>query len=247
MLPAGVLVQVPCVAGKLHASHAPEQLVSQHTPSTHWALRHELAVEQVFPRTFFGTQAEPTQYWPATQSVSTTQPPGQEFEVPEQTRGAQLGLPLEPAGTLEQVPTLPVRLQASHAPAQVEAQHTASTQLPETHSLSALQEVPRIFRGTQAVPLQYRPATHWASAVQLAGQAGAVPEQRYGIQAGLPGEPPGVLVHVPTVPARLQALQLAAQAVLQHTPFTQSPLTHSLVATHVAPRTFFGTQALPLQ
>ena len=163
------------------------------------------------------------------------QPPGQEPEVPEQTRGAQLGLPLEPAGALEQVPSLPVRLQASQAPSQPLLQQAPSSQLTLTHSFEATQPTPRTFFGTQAVPLQYWPATHWASKVQLEGQAGPAPEQRYGVQAGTPAEPLGMLVHVPVVPPRLQALQPPTQVVLQQTPSTQKPEAQSAATEQEVP------------
>ena len=59
-----------------------------------------------------------------------------------------------------------------------------------------------------------------------------------------PAEPAGVLVQVPAAPARLQASQAPAQAVLQHTPSTQFPLPHSLATWQAAPRAFFGRQQL---
>ncbi len=58
-----------------------------------------------------------------------------------------------PEGTGLQVPTLPARLQASHAPVQAELQHTQSMHWLEPHSLAALQAAPWAFLGTQA-PLE---------------------------------------------------------------------------------------------
>jgi hypothetical protein len=45
----------------------------------------------------------------------------------------------------------------------------------------------------------------------------------------------GISVQVPTLPARLQASQVPAQAVLQQTPSTQLPLAHSPLRVHAAP------------
>jgi hypothetical protein len=54
-------------------------------------------------------------------------------------------------------------------------------------------------------------------------------------------------LHVPTLPATLQASQELPHAVLQHTPSTQLPLPHWLAAEHVAPLVFLGTHAPALQ
>jgi hypothetical protein len=64
------------------------------------------------------------------------------------------GLPVLPAVRTAQVPTEPVRLQASQAPPQAVLQHTPSTQLPEVHSLLAAHVAPLDFLLTQLVPLQ---------------------------------------------------------------------------------------------
>jgi hypothetical protein len=50
-------------------------------------------------------------------------------------------------------------------------------------------------------------------------------------------------LHVPTLPATLQASQEPPQPVLQHTPSTQLPLPHWLAAEQVAPFVRLGTQA----
>jgi hypothetical protein len=46
------------------------------------------------------------------------------------------------------------------------------------------------------------------------------------------------LLHVPAVPARLQARQAVLQALLQHTPCAQKSLEHSMAAEHGAPSGF---------
>jgi hypothetical protein len=54
----------------------------------------------------------------------------------------------------------------------------------------------------------------------------------------------GAMLHVPTLPGRLQASHAPPlHELLQHTPSTQLPLPHWLVAEQVAPFAFFGTQA----
>jgi hypothetical protein len=75
---------------------------------------------------------------------------GQAAEEPVHTKGAQEGLPAEPAETGEQVPTLPARSQASQAPPHAVLQQTPSTQLPEAQALAAEQAPPLVFLGTQA-------------------------------------------------------------------------------------------------
>ena len=72
--------------------------------------------------------------------------------------------------------------------------------------------------------MQYWPKMHWASALQLTGQLAAEPLQTYGAHIGLPNEPAGTLVHIPTAPGRLQASQAPLQAVLQQTPSTHWPV-----------------------
>jgi hypothetical protein len=57
--------------------------------------------------------------------------------------------------------------------------------------------------------------------------------------------------HVPSAPPPFfndeHAWQRPVQALLQHTPSMQLPLTHSLPPPHVAPSIFFGTHALMTQ
>jgi hypothetical protein len=71
------------------------------------------------------------------------------------------------------------------------------------------------------------PPAHWPVVPQL-------------VAAVVGHRPPGsapefTLVQLPTVPARLQALQAAVQAALQHTPCAQKVLLHSAPAEHEAP------------
>jgi hypothetical protein len=59
-----------------------------------------------------------------------------------------------PAGTGEQVPTLPAMLQASQAPMQALSQQTPSAQIPLEHSPGAVQSAPIDFFGMHVVPTQ---------------------------------------------------------------------------------------------
>ncbi len=62
----------------------------------------------------------------------------------------------------------------------------------------------------------------------------------------LDGAPLVFRVHVPLLPARLQALHCSVQAALQQTPSAQKPVEHSTPDAQV-PLVFFGTQLVPLQ
>ena len=64
---------------------------------------------------------------------------------------------------------------------------------------------------------------------------------------GLPELYIGLGLHVPTLPARLQASHESPHAVLQQTPSTQLPLAHWLAAEHVGPMGFLGTHDPELQ
>ncbi len=55
------------------------------------------------------------------------------------------------------------------------------------------------------------------------------------------------MAQLPRLPARLQASQAPAQAVSQHTPSMQLPLTQVLAAVQAAPRVFMGAQVNPVQ
>jgi hypothetical protein len=60
-------------------------------------------------------------------------------------------------------------------------------------------------------------------------------------------EPAATGLHVPTLPATLQASHAPPQAVLQQTPSTQLPLPHWLSAEQVVPFVFLSAQVPPLQ
>ncbi len=60
------------------------------------------------------------------------------------------------------------------------------------------------------------------------------------------GEPPlpaATGLHVPTLPATLQALHEPPHAELQHTPSTHWPVPHWFAPEQVAPFAFLGTHA----
>ena len=83
--------------------------------------------------------------------------------------------------------------------------------------------------------------------VQDVGQLADEPLHTYGEHEGLPALPEATALHVPTLPVTLQASHAPPHAVLQHTPSTQLPLPHWLVAEHVAPLDILGTHAPALQ
>jgi hypothetical protein len=63
----------------------------------------------------------------------------------------------------------------------------------------------------------------------------------------VPVPPEATGLHVPTLPGRLQESQAPPQAVLQHTPSTQLPLPHWLLAEQALLLVCFGTHAPALQ
>ena len=114
-----------------------------------------------------------------------------------------------------QVPTRPAMLQASQAAPQAVLQHTPSMQLPLTHWLLPPQATPLASLGMQVLVLQKSPAMQLASVAQVAGQVAAAPLHTYGVQEGVPEEPSGRLVQVPSEPTTLQPSQARPQAALQ--------------------------------
>lgn len=156
-------------------------------------------------------------------------------QVSSSSQGPLTGRHSVDAASGVQVPTLPARLHASHAPAQGLSQHTPSTHRPdwhwgpvvqaaplaeaggapphepavqvlERHSFACAQAWPSIFFGAQAPPVQYWVAAHWASSVQEAGQAAPVPLQANDAQPGDPGWPAGSRVQAPSADAPSAAL-----------------------------------------
>jgi hypothetical protein len=91
------------------------------------------------------------------------------------------------------------------------------------------------------------PVEHWASEAQVAPQLAEVPVHRYGPQVGLPVLPVATGLHVPTLPATLQASQAPPHAELQHTPSTHWPLPHWLLAEQAVLLVCLGTHAPALQ
>ncbi len=152
-----------------------------------------------------------------------------------------------PEATGLQVPALPVTLQASQEPPHAVLQQKPSTQLPLMHWLAVVQLPPLGFWLVQTPPTQVLPLAHWVSLVQAVGQLADEPLHRNGAQVGLPVLPEATGLQVPTLPATLQESQEPPQAVLQHTPSTQLPLPHWLLAVQVVLLVFFATHAPALQ
>jgi hypothetical protein len=118
-------------------------------------------------------------------------------------------------------------LQATQVPPHATSQHTPSTHKPVTHSLAAAQLAPLTFLH-EPEPSQLVPAAHSAS-----GSVAVVTKAQVPLLA--------------PVLAAVHAMQVAPQALLQHTPSTQKPLAHSLAAVHAVPLTFLATHWLALQ
>jgi hypothetical protein len=134
-------------------------------------------------------------------------------------------------------------LQATHGPAHVELQQTLSVQIPDAHWQPFTQDEPGGRSATQVL------LEHQAPSAQLPGQP------RFGVQDVLQAPAPlhvkmpqpasgsvpaGRFVHVPPVPARLQATQGPEQRELQQTPSVQYVDVHSTPSAQVAPAPFFS-------
>jgi hypothetical protein len=156
-------VQVPLADAPFateHASQAPAQAVSQHTPSEQKFERHSFAALHGAPRAFFAAQ-----YWPLHQVFAgqpLAQGMGQSGRLPLHTTvPPHAGLPGSFAGAGWQVPSLPGRLQRSQLPVHAVLQHTPSAQKPELHSGLDWQLAPSGLSGTHTpFALQYRPGAH---------------------------------------------------------------------------------------
>ena len=118
-----------------------------------------------------------------------------------------------PLATFVQVPTVPARSHALQSPVQALLQQTLSAQNVLPHWL-LLPQLPPSGVPQVASPLQL-------GVVPPHSPAGSVPT--------------GMLVHVPTVPIRLQATQVVTQVVSQQTPSTQLPEMHSAPMPQVSP------------
>jgi hypothetical protein len=178
-LPEGVAVHVPTLPGRLQASQAPAQAVSQQTPSTQLPNSHSLLPPQVALGAFFSSHCPlPLQKWPSAHWASLEQPPGQDAETPSHTAGAQEGLPASPAATGRQRPSLPAWLQASHGPPQAPSQHTPSTQWLLAHSSARVQALPTGSRSTQRPSWQKCVEAQRVCSSQIWGQAPFTPSQR---------------------------------------------------------------------
>jgi hypothetical protein len=156
------------------AWQSPVQAVLQQTPSTQKVLKQFALIEQMVP---VSDLHAPT--------------PSHDCDAPEQVPTSSW-----PAVTFEQVPTVPVRLQAWHVVVQALLQQTPSTQLPLKHSTVLAQPSPISFLQT---PM---PSQDWFTPEHVLTSSW----------------PEGTFEQVPTVPIRLQDLQLPLQSALQQTP-----------------------------
>jgi hypothetical protein len=264
VLPEGTLVQVPMLPATLHAWQVPAQALLQQTPSTQLPLAHWLELVHVCPLIerqwpapsqvcepehtglvslpFSGMLVQvPTvpgraHDWQAPvqgasqQTLSTQLPlahwagelhawPAMETHCPLPLQAlvpAQRGfVSVPPSGMLTQMPGLPAWLQVWQGPLHAPPQQTPSTQKPLAHCALALHGWPLIER-------QLPPPLHtWLP-----------------LHEGFVSVPPcGMLVQVPTAPARLHAWQVPLHAVLQQTLSTQKPVVHCEAPVQVPPLT----------
>jgi hypothetical protein len=121
-----------------------------------------------------------------------------------------------PAGTAEQVPTVPASAHDRQVPAQLVAQHTPCSQNPALHSAAEAHAAPIGFL-PQLPIAQVLGALHWADVMQVVAQAAPVPHT-YGSQ-------------VDGVAARQLPLPLHVRAGVNATP-TQ------VAAAHVVPAAY---------
>lgn len=73
---------------------------------------------------------------------------------------------------------MPLELERSHRsqpPEQLTSQQTPSVQMPDSHSLWAVQELPFVFLLWQLPATQRKPGAQFASPVQLVGQLALEP------------------------------------------------------------------------
>ena len=143
-----------------------------------------------------------------------------------------------PAAASAQVPSLPATLQASQGPVQAPSQQTPSVQKPEAHWLAELQAWPPLRELTQVPALQKRPALQSASATHGAAHAATPTAHQLPPHSDAGSVPPGMGVHPPSSPRRLQASQVPSHARLQHRPSTQKPEAQSAPSAQTAPLAF---------
>jgi hypothetical protein len=244
--PSATAVQIPTDPVVLQYSQFPAHAELQHTPSTQLPDTHSALPTHASPSAFCGWHALPSQYWspghpphvppethrwhPPSHALSQHTPFAQkplaqsagavqllplaslQVPAPSQALGATHGVVAVESvlrtGRFVQVPTLPLTSQAMQLAMQAVSQQAPSTQLPETQSSGP-------------------PGHPWPFSFLQA----PLPSQALGeAQAGEGSWPNcGTFVQVPTVPARLHAMQTSAHAVLQHTVSTQWPEAQSPV------------------
>jgi hypothetical protein len=160
---------------------------------------------------------------------------------------ARHSTPMLSSASAGQVASEPLQVSARSQPPTA-ARHV--TPLPASTSAGQLAEVPLQVSATSQVPAATR-HTVLAPASTSAGQLAEVPVQVSGTSHGpAPGRQTvlaGLLLHVPTLPARLQASQAPLHAVLQHTPSTQLPELHMVLEVHAEPLVSLVTHVVPLQ
>jgi hypothetical protein len=219
----------------------------QQYPSTQLPFWQSAASVHVPPLAFLPVQCPAVQVLPLWHALPLVQLVGQVDDVPSHRYGEQTGDPGSPAATTVHVPSLPVRLHASQAPAHAVSQQSPSTQFPLRHCSVARQAAPAASLGTHVPLLQYEVAGQVALVVQGTGQSALSPSQVSGAHEGLPALPEGITAQVPTELVRLQASQDLSQLLSQQTPSTQWLSAHSSACAQSVPSKSFFTHAPDLQ
>jgi hypothetical protein len=160
------------------ASQSPVQALLQHTASTQLLLRHSVPMAQASP---FADLQLPL--------------PSHDIAAPEHIIVALVSSC--PAGLFEQVPTLPVTLQALHVPKHAVLQQTPSMQLPLEHWAAAVHAAPLMSVATHDVPEQKNPARQSLFAAHEVLHI--VAPQMYGEQSVVPAP-----THIP-MPSHISA------------------------------------------
>jgi hypothetical protein len=204
-----------CPAGTLvHTPSEAATLQAEHVPA-HAELQQYPSTQ--FPRMHW---ASSVQVWPLPLVFLQTPMPSQTLLPVQVATGLLSVLPL---ATLVHVPGV-ARLHDWHAPQLADPQHTPSTHWLFTHWLLPIgQAWPTFFLQPPAVPSQELFPEHVCGPVVSVWFAPVVPQT--------PSRPPPFF-------AAEHAWQSAPHAVLQQTPSTQDPLTHSFPPPQACPSVF---------
>lgn len=239
-VPACTGLQVPFEGARSHLRQLPVQSVLQQTPSTQKPEAQSVSALQAAPGAPPMTHVPATHEAPCAQPVEVVQAVVQAPPAPHKP-GVQAGAPGLPLGAAVQVPALPGRLHASHAPLQAVLQHVPSAQWPEAQSELAAHAAPSGNWATQVLAVQLAPATQPAAAVHPWAHVPPAAHAK-APQEGMSGVPASSVAQWPVAS---HARQGPSQAASQHTPSEHWPDAHSRFPPHAPPCPCSGTQLPP--